>query len=109
MLTHRFSASSDDEWAQSFSFHHEFAPAAALCELSLTAVRENDDQAGSDLGFVSYTYTDGDGTPHDVAIDWASRTSVVAHDRMTRVEWYLRIYSTDSAGLFNVFFWDRVW
>jgi hypothetical protein len=109
MLTHRFSASSDDEWAQSFSFHHEFAPAAALCELSLTAVRENDDQAGSDLGFVSYTYTDGDGTPHDMAIDWASRTSVVAHDRMTRVEWYLRIYSTDSAGLFNVFFWDRVW
>jgi hypothetical protein len=109
MLTHRFSGWSRDEFAVSHSFHHEFAPAAALCELSLTSASENDDQAGTNLGFLSYTYTDPDGTPHEVPIDFGSRVSVVAHNRMTRVDWYMRIYKVDSAGLLNVFFWDSVW
>ncbi|HMI28520.1 MAG TPA: hypothetical protein VK490_02365 [Gaiellaceae bacterium] len=109
MLTHRFSGRSDEDFAVSQSFHHEFAPAGALCELSITSASENDDQAGTNLGFVSYTYTDPDGTPHEVPIDFGSRRSVVAHDRMIRVEWYMRIYRVDSAGLFNVFFWDHVW
>ena len=58
---------------------------------------------------LSYTYTDPDGTPHEVSIDYSSRVSVVAHNRMTRVDWYMRIYKVDSAGLLNVFFWDNVW
>ena len=109
MLTHRFWGRSDEDLAVSHSFHLEFAPAAALCELSLTSASENDDQAGTNLGFLSYTYTDPDGTPHEVQIDWAGRVSAVAHDRMTRVDWYLRTIATDAAGLLNVFFWDRVW
>jgi hypothetical protein len=109
MLTHRFSAASDDDLAVWHSFHLEFAAAPALCELCLTSYRENDDQAGADLGFFAYTYTDLDGTPHEVQIDWAGRVSAVAHDRMTRVDWYLRTIATDAAGLLNVFFWDRVW
>jgi hypothetical protein len=28
---------------------------------------------------------------------------------MTRVDWYMRIYKVNSAGLLNVFFWDSVW
>jgi hypothetical protein len=98
MLTHRFSGWSRDEFAVSHSFHHEFAPAAALCELSLTSASENDDQAGTNLGFLSYTYTDPDGTPHEVPIDFGSRVSVVAHNRMTRVDWYMRIYRSTRRG-----------
>ena len=56
MLTHRFSAASDDDLAVWHSFHLEFAAAPALCELSLTSYRENDDKAGADLGFFAYTY-----------------------------------------------------
>jgi hypothetical protein len=109
MLTHRFSGWSTEDLAVTHSFHHEFAPAAALCELCLTSASERDDQAGTNLGFLAYTYTDPDGTPHEVPIDYASRVSVVAHDRMTRVDWYMRIYEVDSAGLLNIFFWDSVW
>ena len=50
MLTHRFSGWSSEDLAISHSFHHEFAPAAALCEFSLTPASENDDQAGTNLG-----------------------------------------------------------
>ena len=58
------------------SFHLEFPPAAALCELSLTAANESDDQAGASVGFLSYTYVDLDGTPHEVPLDWADRRCV---------------------------------
>jgi hypothetical protein len=44
-----------------------------------------------------------------VPIDYGSRVSVVAHNRMTRVDWYMRIYRINSAGLLNIFFWDSVW
>ena len=108
MLTHRFSAASSDEWATSFSFHHEFAPAAAICELSLTSASETDDQAGTNLGFLDYTYVDPDGTPRGVPVDYGSRVSAVGHDRMISVEWYIRIFRVNSAGLLNVFFWDSV-
>jgi hypothetical protein len=32
----------------------------------------------------------------------------VGHDRMTRVEWYLRIFEVDSTGLLNIYFWPSV-
>ena len=75
MLTHRFSGWSSEDLAVSHSFHHEFAPAAALCELSLTSASENDDQAGTNLGFLSYTYTDSDGTPHELRLPCVRRRS----------------------------------
>jgi hypothetical protein len=109
MLTHRFSGWSTEDFAVSHSFHHEFAPAAALCELCLTSASERDDRAGVNLGFISLTYTDPDGTPHEVSFDYAARRSVVAHNRMTRVDWYMRIYGIDAAGLLNIFFWDSVY
>ena len=108
MATHTFHASSGDDWAQSFSFSHDFPAAGAICELSITAANELDDQAGTSLGFLSYTYEDPDGTPHDVSIDYGSRRSAIGHDRMIRVDWYLRIYEADSAGLLNIFFWESV-
>ncbi|MEO7981470.1 MAG: hypothetical protein ABI807_11355 [Sporichthyaceae bacterium] len=108
MLTHRFSGWTDSDLAVSHSFHHEFAPHAAICELSLTSVNEWGDQAGTNLGFTSYTYVDADGTPHQVDLDWAARRANVGHDRMTRVEWYMRIFEVDSAGLLNIYFWPSV-
>jgi hypothetical protein len=108
MRVQQFSGAGGD-WADSHTYHLEFPPAAAICELSLTAANENDDQAGASVGFLSYTYVDPDGTPHEVPVDWASRRSVIAHERMTRVDWYLRVYNVDAAGLLNVFFWERVW
>ena len=109
MLFHTFSGGSDDDFAVTHSYHAEFPAAAAICELNLTSANENDDQAGASVGFLSYTYTDPDGSPHDVPIDYGSRRSVVAHDRMIRVDWYLRTYSVDASGLLNIFFWDSVW
>jgi hypothetical protein len=108
MLTHRFWGWSTEDFAVSHSFHHEFAPSAALCELCITSANELEDRAGTNLGFLSYTYADPDGTPYEVPIDFGSRTSVVAHDRMIRVEWYMRIHGVDAAGLLNIFFWDSV-
>ena len=108
MATHSFSGRATDDWAVSHSFHHEFAPSAAICELSLTSANESDDEAGTTVGFLSYTYADPDGTPHEVPIDYGSRRAVVGHDRMIRVDWYLRTYSVDAAGLLNIFLWDFV-
>jgi hypothetical protein len=108
MATHSFAARSSDEWAQSVSFQHEFPASAAICELSLTSVNETDDQAGTTAGFLSYTHLEADAHPHDVPINFGDRRAVVGHDQMIRVEWYLRIYSADSKGLLNIFFWDHV-
>jgi len=108
MRAQQFSATGGD-WADAQTFHLEFPPAAALCELSLTSANESDDQAGATVGFLSYTFVDPDGTPHEVPIDWGSRRSVIAHDRMTRVDWYLRVYNVSAAGMLNIFFWERVW
>jgi hypothetical protein len=108
MLVRSFSASASDDFAASYSFHHEFAVHAAICELSITTVNENDDQAGSSLGFLAYTFVDQDGTPQGVSINPASRTPVVGDDRMISVDWFMRIYKADAVGLFNAFFWDSV-
>jgi hypothetical protein len=109
MLTHHFAMSTDSDIAVSHSFSHEFAPHAAICELSLNSITEWADQAGTNLGFVSYTYVDPDGTPHDVTIDYGDRRPNVGHDAMIRVEWYMRIFEVDAAGLLNIFFWPSVW
>lgn len=103
-----FGGSTDSDIAQSLSYHHEFEPTSMICELSLTMVNENDDEAGTQLGFSSYTYEDDDGTPHDVTIDFGSSTAVLIQNRLRRCEWYLRIYNVHSRGLFNAFFWDSV-
>jgi hypothetical protein len=108
MLTHHFSAASSDEWATSVSFHHEFPAAAAICELSLTSTSESDDQAGTNLGFLDYTFVDSDGQLKAVGVPFGSRLPVVGHDQMVSVEWYMRIYRVASVGLLNVFFWDSV-
>ncbi len=108
MATHRFGGRTDSDLAVSGSFHHEFAPTNMICELCLTSASENDDNSGADLGFTSYTYVDPDGTPHDVAIPYAARIANIGHDRLIRVEWYMRIYNVNAMGLFNAFFWDSV-
>ena len=112
MLTHRFSGWSSEDLAVSHSFHHEFCaggrPVRALLDGGDDTILTGT-LIGTNLGFLSYTYTDPDGTPHEVPIDYGSRVSVVAHNRMTRVDWYMRIYKVNSAGLLNVFFWDSVW
>ena len=53
MLVMGFGAHTDSDIAQSFSFHHEFEPTSMLCELSLSMVDENNDNAGSALWFVN--------------------------------------------------------
>jgi hypothetical protein len=108
MFTSGFSGESTGEFAVSHSFHHEFAPSAIICELNLTSASESADTAGADLGFLSFTFVDPDLTPHDVAIDFGSRTAHVGHNGMTRVDWYMRIYNINAAGLFNAFFWPSV-
>ena len=83
MRAQQFSGSGED-WAEMHTFHLEFPAAAALCELSLTAANESDDQAGASVGFLSYTYVDADGTSHEIPVDWADRRCVIAHDAITR-------------------------
>src|SRR5438045_508864 len=75
-----FSAHTDSDLAQSFTFHHEFEPTSMICELSLSMVNENDDEAGSALWFSSYTYEDDDGTPHDVNIDYSAGAARIGHN-----------------------------
>jgi hypothetical protein len=108
MFVTGFGASTDSDWAQSVSFHHEFEPTSMICELTLSTVNENDDNAGSTLGFVSFTYEDDDGTPHEVDIDYGSAQASIGHNRLRRCEWYLRIFNVHARGLFNAFFWDSV-
>lgn len=108
MFASNFRGWSTDDLAVSHSFRHEFAPTAIICELSLTSASESADTAGADLGFISFTHVDSDLTPHDVAIDWNSRTSCIGHDGITRVDWYMRIYNIRAVGLFNAFFWSMV-
>ena len=102
MLTHRFSGWSSEDLAFSHSFHHEFAPGGRPVRVLLDpGESRNDDQAGTpqDLGFFCYTYTDPDGTPHEIPIDYGSRVSVVAHNRITRVlTGTLRIYKATRRG-----------
>ena len=108
MMTRHFSGWSTGDFAVSHSYHLDLAPAAVICELSLTSANENADQAGSSVGFLSYTFTDPDGTPHEVPIPFGDRLSVIGHNRIIRVDWYLRIYGVNAAGLLNVFVWDSV-
>jgi hypothetical protein len=108
MLAYGFSASASEDFATSYSFHHEFAVHAAICEVSIATANENDDQAGTSLGFLAYTFVDPDDTLNSASISPASRTPVVGHNRMISVAWFMRIYKTDAVGLFNAFFWDSV-
>jgi hypothetical protein len=77
-------------------------------ELCLTSASENDDNAGTNLGFTSFTFVDAAGLPQDVPLDFGSRIANIGHDRLIRAEWYLRIYNVRAMGLFNAFFWDSV-
>jgi hypothetical protein len=108
MLVMGFGAHTDSDIAQSFSFHHEFEPTSMLCELSLSMVDENNDNAGSALWFSSFTFEDDDGTPHDVAIDYRAAAASIGHNRLRRCEWNMRIWNAHARGLFNAFFWDSV-
>ena len=108
MLVMGFGAYTDSDIAQSFSFHHEFEPTSMICELSLSMVDENDDNAGSGLWFSSYTYEDDDGTPHDVAIDYSAAAASMGHNRLRRCEWNMRLWNVHARGLFNAFFWPSV-
>lgn len=108
MFTSSFSGWSTGEFAVSHSFHHEFAPTAIICELSLTSASESDDTAGVDLGFLSFTFVDPDLTPHEVSKDYGARVSHLGHDGMTRVDWYMKVYNINAAGLLNAFFWPSV-
>lgn len=108
MLVTGFGAYTDSDVAQSFSFHHEFEPTSMICELSLSMVNENDDEAGSALWFSSYTYEDDNGRPHDVAIDYSAGRAWIAHNNIRRCEWNLRIWNVSARGLFNAFYWDSV-
>ena len=108
MFVAGFGAHTDSDLAQSFTFHHEFEPTSMICELSLSMVNENDDEAGSALWFSSYTYEDDDGTPHDVNIDYSAGAARIGHNNLRRCEWNLRIWSVHARGLFNAFFWDSV-
>ena len=108
MLTVGFGASTDSDLARSFSFDHEFAPTSMICELSLTALDENDDEAGATVGFSGFTFEDDNGTPHHTPVKFEDRRAHVGHNRIRRVEWFLRIYNARAKGLFNAFFWDDV-
>jgi hypothetical protein len=108
MLVMSFGAGTDDDLAHSFSFHHEFEPTSMICEVSLSAHNENDDEAGSMVGFSSVTFEDENGRPQDVAIDFASSRPWIAQNRLRRCEWYVRVYNANARGLFNAFFWDSV-
>ena len=108
MFVTGFGASTDSDIAQSLSFHHEFEPTSMICELSLSMVNENDDNAGSTLSFSSYTYEDDDGTPHDVNINFNAANAWIGHNNLRRCEWNARIWNVHARGLFNAFFWDSV-
>jgi hypothetical protein len=108
MFVMGFGAHTDSDIAQSFSFHHEFEPTSMICELSLSMVDENADNAGSALWFSSFTFEDDDGTPHDVPIDFAAAVAHIGHNRLRRCEWNMRLWNVHARGLFNAFFWDSV-
>ena len=108
MFTSGFGASTESDLARSLSFDHEFAPTSMICELSLTALNENDDEGGATLGFSSFTFEDPDGTPHDQPISFEDRRAHIGHNQIRRVEWFLRLYNVHAKGLFNAFFWDSV-
>lgn len=106
MLVSGFGVTTDSDIAVSQSFHHEFAPTNMICELSLSSASENDDEAGTNLGFTSFTFVDERGNPQEMQIDFGERRAHIGHNNITRVEWYMRVYNVSSKGLFNAFFWS---
>jgi hypothetical protein len=106
MFVMGFGGSTDSDVAQSLSFHHEFEPSSMICELSLSMIDENDDQAGSSIWFSSFTFEDDDGNPHDVAVDFSDAKASIGHDNLRRCEWNMRIWNSHARGLFNAFMWD---
>jgi hypothetical protein len=105
MKTFRFSSSTSDDLAQFRSFHFDFPPCAAIAEVSLTGIDENDDNSGATVGFISFTFLDDDGRPQEVRLDLGARLPVVGHNRLIRVDFFMRLWIARASGLLNVFIW----
>jgi hypothetical protein len=107
MHAHSFWGRTDSDLAVAHTYEYEFAVHDAICEVSLTQVNERADNTGAMVAFVSYTYLDDAGTPQRVDL-WDDPKPIIAHTRLIRIEWYLRIWDASATGILNVFYWARV-
>ena len=103
-----YTTGSDD---YSGSFHWELPPRSALGQLSISTYFEFDDEAHVDLGFTHAEYLDNDNVTHHADypdIDRVDAARTISVNRLTRIEWQMRVSNCVAWFLINLFFWDSV-
>jgi len=100
-----FSAETDDDVARFNGFHLDLPPVSAICQVAITGIDEFDDESGATVGFTSITFLDERGQPQQQMFDVGLRRSHVGHNRLIRVDFFVRLWSCRASGLLNVFIW----